>query len=90
MRRTKHFSAMHSSWSLCTLSSGYLILEDIADDRSFDTWFKMLEPHLEQLGVHVQLMVSGRANALIKLALVGLECDHNADIFQLSAQFQPR
>ena len=63
------------------LSSGYLILEDIADDRSFDTWFKMLEPRLEQLGMNVQLMVSDRAKALIKLALVGLECDHNADIF---------
>ncbi len=63
------------------LSSGYLILEDIADDRSFDTWLKMLEPRLEQLGVNVQLMVSDRAKALIKLALVGLECDHNADIF---------
>lgn len=63
------------------LSSGYLILEDIADDRSFDTWFEMLEPRLEQLGVHVQLMVSDRAKALIKLAVVGLECEHNADIF---------
>ena len=63
------------------LSSGYLILEDMADDRSFDTWFKMLEPRLEQLGVNVHLMVSDRAKALIKLALVGLECDHNADIF---------
>ncbi|WLE97941.1 MAG: hypothetical protein QTN59_03690 [Candidatus Electrothrix communis] len=63
------------------LSSGYLILEDVADDRSFDTWFKMLEPRLEELGVHVQLMVSDRAKALIKLAVVGLKCDHNADIF---------
>jgi len=63
------------------LSSGYLMLEDIADDRSFDTWLKTLEPRLEQLGVHVQLMVSDRAKALIKLAVVGLECEHNADIF---------
>lgn len=63
------------------LSSGYLILEDIADDRSFDTWLKMVEPRLEQLGVKVQLMVSDRAKALIKLALSGLECEHNADIF---------
>jgi len=63
------------------LSSGYLILEDIADDRSFDTWFKMLEPRLEQLGANVQLMVSDRAKALIKLAVAGLECEHNADIF---------
>ncbi|CAK8711369.1 hypothetical protein KKHLCK_00360 [Candidatus Electrothrix laxa] len=63
------------------LSSGYLILEDIADDRSFDTWFKMLEPRLEQLGVHIQLMVSDRAKALIKLAVVGLKCEHNADVF---------
>ncbi|MCI5210572.1 MAG: hypothetical protein D3910_17680 [Candidatus Electrothrix sp. ATG2] len=26
-------------------------------------------------------MVSDRAKALIKLAVVGFECDHNADIF---------
>lgn len=63
------------------LSSGYLILEDLADDRSFDTWFDILKPRLEQLGVHVPIMVSDRAKALIKLALVGLECEHNADIF---------
>ncbi|MCP4348474.1 MAG: transposase family protein [Desulfobacterales bacterium] len=63
------------------LSSGYLILEDIADDRSFDTWFELLKPRLEELGIHVPIMVSDRAKALIKLALVGLECEHNADIF---------
>ncbi|MCI5208891.1 MAG: hypothetical protein D3910_08870 [Candidatus Electrothrix sp. ATG2] len=33
------------------LSSGYLILEDIVDDRSFDTWFEILKPRLEQLGI---------------------------------------
>ncbi|CAK8716713.1 hypothetical protein GMJAKD_05885 [Candidatus Electrothrix aarhusensis] len=32
------------------LSSGYLILEEIADDRSFDTWFEKLKPRLEELG----------------------------------------
>lgn len=63
------------------LSSGYLILEDIADDRSFDTWLKTVKPRLEQLGVKVQLMVSDRAKALIKLALAGLECEHNSDLF---------
>ena len=63
------------------LSSSYLILEDIADDKSFDTWLKMLEPRLEELGVNVPLMVPDRAKALIKLALVGLKCEHNADIF---------
>lgn len=63
------------------LSSGYLILEDIANDRSFDTWFKKLKPRLEELGATVPIMVSDRAKALIKLALDGLECEHNADIF---------
>ena len=64
------------------LSSGYLISEDIVDDRSFDTRFEILKPRLEQSGVHVPIMVSDRAEDLIKPALAGLECDHNADIFQ--------
>ena len=63
------------------LSSGYLILEEIADDRSFDTWFEKLKPRLEELGATVPIMVSDRAKALIKLALDGLQCTHNADIF---------
>ncbi|CAK8711726.1 hypothetical protein GMJAKD_10880 [Candidatus Electrothrix aarhusensis] len=63
------------------LSSGYLILEEIADDRSFDTWFEKLKPRLEELGATVPIMVSDRAKALIKLALDGLECEHNADVF---------
>lgn len=63
------------------LSSGYLILEDMADDRSYDTWLEMLAPRLEQLGLEVPIVISDRAKALIKLALVGLECDHNADVF---------
>ncbi|MCI5140091.1 MAG: hypothetical protein D3922_17160, partial [Candidatus Electrothrix sp. AR1] len=63
------------------LSSGYLILEDRADDRSFDTWFETLKPRLDDLGIKVSMTVSDRAKALIKLALVGLECEHNADIF---------
>ncbi|MDH3327523.1 MAG: DUF6399 domain-containing protein [Gammaproteobacteria bacterium] len=63
------------------LSSGYIILEDIADGRSFDTWLKMAEPRLEQLGVKVQLLVSDRAKALIKLVVDGFNCEHHADIF---------
>ncbi|CAK8717565.1 hypothetical protein GMJAKD_06780 [Candidatus Electrothrix aarhusensis] len=54
------------------LSSGYLILEEIADDRSFDTWFEKLKPRLEELGATVPIMVSDRAKALIKLALTDL------------------
>lgn len=63
------------------LSSGYLVLEDIADDRRFDTWLKKCQPRLEELNIEVQLMISDRARALIKLAFDGFQCDYNSDIF---------
>ena len=31
---------------LMDLSSGYLVLESIENDRSFDTWFSTTEPRL--------------------------------------------
>lgn len=54
------------------LSSGYLILEDIAYDRRFDTWFEKAIPRLKELGIDVNHAVSDRAKALIKLAITGL------------------
>ena len=39
--------------ALMDLSSGYLILEDISDDRRFDTWFEKAIPRLKALGIDV-------------------------------------
>ncbi len=66
---------------LMDLSSGYLILEDISDDRCFDTWFKKAQPRLEALGINVNHAVSDRAKALIKLAVTGFDCPSGADLF---------
>ena len=66
---------------LMDLSSGYLILEDVSDDRRFDTWFEKAVPRLKELGIDVKHAVSDRAKALIKLAITGFDCQSGADIF---------
>jgi hypothetical protein len=66
---------------LMELSSGYLILEDISDDRRFDTWLEKAIPRLEALGLDVNHAVSDRAKALIKLAITGFDCQSGADLF---------
>jgi len=66
---------------LMDLSSGYLVLESIENDRSFDTWFSAAEPRLKALGIEVNHAISDRAKALIKLAVTGFECDSGADVF---------
>lgn len=63
------------------LSSGYLILEEISDDRSFDTWFAKATPRLQALGIDVNHAISDRAKALIKLAVTGFDCQSGADTF---------
>jgi len=66
---------------LMDLRSGYLLLEDISDDRCFDTWFSKAKPRLNTLGIDIQHAVSDRAKALIKLAINGFECESGADLF---------
>ena len=66
---------------LMDLSSGYLILEEISDDRRFDTWFEKAVPRLQALGIDVHHAVSDRAKALIKLAISGFGCQAGADVF---------
>ncbi len=63
------------------LQSGYLLLEDIADDRCYDTWLSKITPRLESLGVQVTHAISDRAKALIKLAVEGFDCESGADTF---------
>ena len=56
------------------LASGYLVIEEVADNRTYDTWYALVKTRLETLGVGVRYLVSDRAKALIKLAETGLEC----------------
>src|SRR3989475_7277793 len=65
------------------LVSGYLLFEEVAEDRSYDTWHALVEARLEALGTGVLYLVSDRAKALIKLAETGLECQSVPDLFHL-------
>jgi hypothetical protein len=65
------------------LVSGYLLFEEVAEDRSYDTWYALVEARLEALGAGVLYLVSDRAKALIKLAETGLECLSIPDLFHL-------
>ena len=66
---------------LMDLSSGYLLVEEEAKDRSYETWKEMAQVRLKQLGIHVRHFISDRAKALIKLGLEGFECLPGADLF---------
>jgi hypothetical protein len=65
------------------LVSGYLLFEEVAEDRTSTTWYALVEARLEALGVGVLYLVSDRAKALIKLAEKGLECLSIPDVFHL-------
>jgi hypothetical protein len=65
------------------LATGYLLMEEIASDRSFDTWFERANERLKTFGTEVLYLVSDRAKALIKLAHTGLDCPSIPDLFHL-------
>src|SRR5256886_2512954 len=65
------------------LASGYLLMEEVAVDRSYDTWFDRANARLTTLGTEVLYLVSDRAKALIKLAHTGLGCPSIPDLFHL-------
>jgi hypothetical protein len=66
------------------LASGYLLLEEVAVDRSYDTWYGLAKARLKTLGTEVLSLVSDRAKALVKLAHTGLGCLSIPDLFHLS------
>ncbi len=66
---------------LMDLSSGYVLLEEVAADRCFETWHRQAMPRLKALGIDVKHAVSDRAKALIKLAISGFACAAGADLF---------
>jgi hypothetical protein len=65
------------------LATGYLLMEEVAADRSYDTWFDRVNERLKTFGTEVLYMVSDRAKALIKLAHTGLGCPSIPDLFHL-------
>src|SRR5215468_2520881 len=66
------------------LASGYLLLEEVAVDRTYDTWHGCINGRLKTFGIGVLYLVSDRAKALIKLAHKGLGCLSIPDLFHLS------
>lgn len=66
---------------LIELTSGYLLLEEAADDRSYETWLEKAQPRLDALNIEVLHAVTDRAKALVKLATDGFGCDSGADVF---------
>jgi hypothetical protein len=65
------------------LATGYVLMEEVATDRSFDTWYGRANTRLTTFGTEVLSMVSDRAKALIKLAHTGLGCPSIPDVFHL-------
>jgi hypothetical protein len=61
--------------------TGYLLFEDIADDRTYTTWKTLVDKRLAALGTEVLYLVSDRAKALIGLAEKGLGCLSMPDFF---------
>lgn len=66
---------------LMDLRTGYLRLEDVAEDRTYATWKAVVDERLTALGTGVRYLGSDRAKALIQLADKGLECRSMPDCF---------
>jgi Family of unknown function (DUF6399) len=65
------------------LATGYLLMEEVAADRSYATWFDRANERLTTFGTEVLSLVSDRAKALIKLAHMGLRCPSIPDLFHM-------
>ena len=65
------------------LATGYVLREEVATERSFDTWYARANNRLTTFGTEVLSMVSDRAKALIKLAQTGLGCPSIPDLCHL-------
>ena len=66
------------------LCSGYVLMEEVAADRRFETWYDRVNERLKTFRTEVLYLVSDRAKALIKLANTGLGCLSIPDVFHLS------
>jgi hypothetical protein len=49
------------------LKTGYLLREEVVEDRTYTTWKALVDERLKALGTHVLYLVSDRAKALIQL-----------------------
>ena len=63
------------------LSSGDILVEEAAPNRTYATWQERTQAVMQPLGLKVRYMVSDRARALIKLAHDGFGCASMPDLF---------
>jgi hypothetical protein len=63
------------------LSSGYLLVEQMADNHHYSTWQKSVQAVLKAWAGRIKYCVNDRAKALIKLAQNDLGCPSIADLF---------
>jgi len=56
---------------LMELASGYIFIEEEAADRTYSTWMEKVPDVINKTGLQIKYVVSDRAEALIKLALIG-------------------
>ena len=54
------------------LATGYLLMEQIAADRRYETWFERTNERLSTFGAEVLYLVSDRAKALTSWPIRGL------------------
>lgn len=63
------------------LPSGYILVEELTENRQYQTWQFSTQKVLQDLGLKVKYLVSDRAKAIVKLALSDLGCPSIADLF---------
>jgi hypothetical protein len=47
------------------LASGYLVIEEVAADSTYNTWHALVKARLAVLGVRVRYLVSDRAGSIV-------------------------
>lgn len=65
------------------LPSGYIFVEEITENCSFETWQQRVAQALKPLGLKVKYLVSDRAKAIVKLALNDLGTHSISDLFHV-------
>ncbi len=63
------------------LPSGYILVEELTENRQYSTWQLSAQQVLQNFGLKVKYLVSDRAKAIVKLALSDLGCPSIADLF---------
>src|SRR6266446_6538724 len=61
--------------------TGYIVQEEVADNRTYATWKALVDERLQALSTSVLSLVSDRAKALIPLAEQGFKCLSMPDFF---------